>query len=168
MATAPSQARYGNPANYNAIPATRTSGDASALEVDVNGNLLVSLATALSGLVSGAENDTVLVAPYQRSDAFLAIYNSSDASTAAQVKAATSAKSIYLTDIVISVDTAMNVKIQDDTGTPVIYIEPLYLPANSVWSKTFTTPIKWASNKPMMVKASVSGNISVTATGYVI
>ncbi len=42
MANSPSQSKYGNPANYNVTPATRTDGDASALEVDVNGNLKVT------------------------------------------------------------------------------------------------------------------------------
>ena len=35
------QSQSGNPANYNATPATRTDGDASALEVDSKGNLKV-------------------------------------------------------------------------------------------------------------------------------
>lgn len=39
------QSRYGNPANYNTTPDTRANGDASALEVDVNGSLLVTPGT---------------------------------------------------------------------------------------------------------------------------
>ena len=42
---AKSQSRYGNPANYNATPATRTDGDASALEVDATGSLKVALSS---------------------------------------------------------------------------------------------------------------------------
>jgi len=43
-----SKSRYGNPANYNTTPATRTDGDASALEVDVNGNLKVALSSDIA------------------------------------------------------------------------------------------------------------------------
>lgn len=40
---------HGNPANYNASPATRIDGAASALEVDPVGNLMTTLATASAG-----------------------------------------------------------------------------------------------------------------------
>lgn len=43
----PSKTQFGQPANYNSSPATRTSGDASALEVDATGNLKVT-ATSLT------------------------------------------------------------------------------------------------------------------------
>jgi len=43
------QSKFGNPANFNTTPATRSSNDASALEVDSVGNLLISLNTLLAG-----------------------------------------------------------------------------------------------------------------------
>lgn len=124
--------------------------------------------SAIQALIAGIETNSILFSSFRRSDAFHAVYSSADASTAAQVLAATAAKQNYLTDVVISTDTAMNVKLQDDTGTPVVLVGPIYLPANSVWSKTFSTPIPFGVNKKIMVKASVAGNISVTADGYTI
>lgn len=41
--------KNGNPANYNASPATRTDGEDSALEVDEFGNLKSTLATGIAG-----------------------------------------------------------------------------------------------------------------------
>jgi hypothetical protein len=40
----------GNPANYNTTPATRTNGDASALEVDNKGNLRVTEEASYSAI----------------------------------------------------------------------------------------------------------------------
>lgn len=162
----------GNPVKvggkYNASAPTLADGQRGDLQLDANGNTKVTLATALGGLSNGVENDTILVAPFRRADAFQAILTSADASTAAQIKSGTSAKSIYITDIVVSTDTAMNVKIQDNAGTPVVAFGPLYLPANSVWSKSLETPYKVATAADLNFKASVSGNISCAVTGYVI
>lgn len=58
MATAPSQSKYGNPANYNVTPATRTDGDASALEVNSTGSLLVSPGSGASFGSSTADGST--------------------------------------------------------------------------------------------------------------
>ncbi len=46
---AQSRMQNGQPANYNTTPATRTSGDSSALEVDSVGNLKTSAATTTAG-----------------------------------------------------------------------------------------------------------------------
>lgn len=164
----PTQSRNGQPGNYNATPATRSDGDPSGFEFDNKGNVLVNLAVALSGLLSGAENNTILVAPYKRADAFQATFNSADATTRAQVKAGTSSKKIYVTDIEISIGTAMSVKIQDSTASAVILLQSLYMPANSVFSKTFATPLECSTAKDLEVIASVAGNVTVNAQGYVI
>lgn len=153
---------------YQSTPQAITDGDVGPIQVDENGNIKVVFGVPVQAVSNGVEIDSILSMPGRRDDAFQAIYNSADASTAASVKAATAAKSIYITDIVISVGSAMNVTMQDNAGTPIVAIEPLYMPANSVWSKTWKTPIKLATNVALMVKASTSGNISVTATGYVI
>jgi len=131
-----------------------------------NATLAVDIGS--QGLVSGVETDTILVYPARRADAFEATITSANATSATAVKAKTAGKSIYVTDIIISVDTAMNVQLQSDAGTPVVHMEQIYLPANSVFSKTFRTPIQLATNVDLDVITSASGNISVTALGYVI
>lgn len=107
------------------------------------------------------------VAPSRRGDAFQATITSADARSATQVKAATAGSSIYITDLIISTDTAMNIKLQDNTGSPNVLMQPIYVPANSVFSKTFSTPIQVASGKELDVVASASGNVSVTVTGWI-
>lgn len=149
--------------------AINTNGRSSALSVDSNGNLNTSLATALDNIDSnGVESDKVGVSPTRRSDAFQATITSANATSATQVKAKTAAKRIYVTDLIISVDTAMNVQLQDDAGSPAVLMEQVYVPANSVFSKVFSTPLMLAVNQDLDVIASATGNISVTVLGYVI
>jgi hypothetical protein len=100
------------------------------------------------------------------SDSFGVTIASSNATTATQVQAATVGKSIYLTDLVISAESAMTVNLQDSDGTPVI--RNLYFPATSIFAKAFQTPIKVTSAKALNVKSSVAAGISVTATGFIV
>ena len=109
-------------------------------------------------------NDIGNVAMYRRNDAVQATVASADATSATQVVAKVAAKNIYVTDVVISTDTALNVQLQDDAAA--VLMEQIYLPAVSVWSKTFSTPLLVATNQDLDVIASVAGNISVTVTGY--
>ena len=114
--------------------------------------------------LSAGTNNIGYTAMFRRSDAIQATITSSDATAATQVVAKVAAKNIYVTDIVISTDTALNVQLQDDAAA--VLMEQIYLPAVSVWSKTFSTPLMVATNQDLDVIASVAGNISVTVTGY--
>jgi hypothetical protein len=98
---------------------------------------------------------------------FHATITSADASTAVQVLAGTSGKSIYLTDVVISTDSALTLQLEDSAGTPNVLVEDLFMPATSVWSKTWSTPIPVIAGNDLNVLASGAGNISVTVTGYI-
>jgi len=138
---------HGYPGVYNSTFFTLTSGEGSALATDASG---------------------VLISTARRADAFQATITSADATTATQVKAKTASKKIYITDLVISVDTAMSIQLQDDAGTPEVLMEQIYLPANSVFSKAFNTPLVVATNQDLDVITSAAGNISVTCTGYVV
>lgn len=91
---------------------------------------------------------------------------SADATTAVQVLAGTAGKSIYLTDVVISTDTALTAQLED--GAAAALVDDLFLPATSVWSKTWSTPIPVAAGEALNVLTSVAGNISVTVTGYLV
>jgi hypothetical protein len=135
---------------YHATAPTVRDGQNEDIQLDANGNVKVNIIDSLS------DND------------FQATITSANATSATAVKAKTTAKKIYVTDLIISVDTAMNVQLQDDNGSPVVLMEQVYLPANSVFSKTFSTPLVVATNQDLDVVASASGNISVTVTGYVI
>lgn len=100
------------------------------------------------------------------SDSFSIAMTSPNATTAKQVQAATSGKSIYITDIVVSTEAAMTVNLNDSDGTPVI--QNLYFPATSIFGKTFETPIRVTSGKALNVKTSLAAGISVTASGYIV
>ena len=120
---------------------------------------------AIDGVVQTSE---ALSAVYA-TESFQVTVTSANATSATQVKAAGAAgTNIYVTDLVISTDTAMNIQLQDNTGTPVVMMEQMYFPANSIFSKSFKTPLKVTTAKDLNMIASATGNISVTVTGYVI
>lgn len=56
--------QWGNPANYNVTPGTRTDQDPSALEVDVNGNLKVTVGGSGSGVVTVGATATTAAPTY--------------------------------------------------------------------------------------------------------
>lgn len=88
---------------------------------------------------------------------------SADMTTAAAVTdAPTSGQKIVLTDIVISVDTAMNVLIEEETSGADLF--KVFIPANGTVQITPRGKMKLATvNKRVTAKASVAGNIAVTA-----
>ena len=133
---------------YNSTPPTITDSRTHPLQVDVNGNLKVVTSASRSA------------------DAFQSTMTSADAQFAKQVKALTASKSIYITDVVISVGTAMSVQLEDSAAT--VIMEQVYLAANSVFSKSFTTPLKLGSGVGLNAVASTAGNVSVTVSGYVL
>lgn len=103
---------------------------------------------------------------YNSSDGFGETITSPNATTATQVKAATSGKSIYVTDLIISVQDETEVRLQDSDGT--VVVQTLYLPDTSVFSKSFSTALPITASKALNVVTSVATPISVTITGFVI
>lgn len=98
---------------------------------------------------------------------FQATFTSADATSAAPVKAKTVDRKMYILSLVVSVDTAMNVQFQDDTG-PTVLIEGMYFAANGGAHLTWPpeAPLVVNTNEDFDVITSVAGNISVTITGY--
>jgi len=88
-----------------------------------------------------------------------------NATVATQVQAATSGKSIYVTDVVISSSSAMNVQLQDSDSTAVM--EQVYLAANTPFTKTFSTPLLVTASKALNVLSSIAAPLSVTVSGFV-
>lgn len=88
----------------------------------------------------------------------------STAQTDVSVKAAPGAGlSLYITDIVVSTDTAMSVFFEQSTTK--VY-GTLYLAANGGASSHFRTPIKLPANTALTFTSSATGNHSVTVNGY--
>jgi len=83
---------------------------------------------------------------------------STDATGGVTLWSATSGKSHYITDIIVSVDTAMTVSIKD--GTDIIL--EVYLAANGGFIMNFQTPLKGTASTALNVVTSVSGKVSVT------
>lgn len=163
----------------NSTNTTEVVGDA-AEDAAVSGNPLLTggrYDTTARELDNGDVGAIALsvdggVVPGLHAAGWSATLNSADASSATQVKAAGGAgKRYYLTSVVISTDTAMNVKIQDDAGTPNVAIQSIYLAANGgmVYPIPPGSAIQMgADNQDIDVLASAAGNISVTITGFTI
>jgi hypothetical protein len=90
---------------------------------------------------------------------------SSDMTTAAHVTDTPGeGLKLVVTDIIVSVDTAMSVLFEDHTGADLIKV---YMPANSTLQITPRSKMKLAvSGDPLTAKASATGNISVTVWYY--
>lgn len=98
--------------------------------------------------------------PFTSADQHSAVASVTSAPTA-------STKKLVITDIFVSVDTAMNVTFKEETSGTVI-CGPFYLPANG--SAQFTPRSDaWklpVANKKLQVLTSVAGNIMVDAHYY--
>jgi len=98
---------------------------------------------------------------------FQATFTSADAQAATPVKVKTASRKMYILSLVVSVDTAMSVQFQDDTG-PTVLIEQMYFAANGgahlTWPRE--APLVVNTNEDFDVITSGAGNISVTITGY--
>jgi len=95
-----------------------------------------------------------------------ALVASADMTTAAAVTdAPTTGQKLVITDILVSADTAMSVLFEEETsGTDVLKV---FLPANGAAQLTFRSKLKLATaGKKLTAKASVAGNIAVTAFYY--
>jgi hypothetical protein len=136
------------------------------------GSAAIGKLAANSGVDIGDVDVTSLPVAAQDTNYFHATITSADATSATQVKAKTAAKKIYVTSLTISVDTAMNVQLQSDNGTPQVVLEQVYLAANggmALSASDKTLPLFVVNtNEDLDVITSASGNISVTVSGYVV
>ena len=135
------------------------------LNVSASGNLEVDVASALpagTNSVGGTKDDgpqwvSVWGIVGER-------FTSADASGAAAAvsDAPTGGQKLVITDILVSVDTAMRVDFTEETSGD--FLASLYLPENGSAQVTPRSTWKMAvADKQLMVQTSVAGNIAITA-----
>lgn len=90
------------------------------------------------------------------------------AQTNTAIKAAPGAGlKLWVTDIVFSTDTAMNMKLVEDTaGAPVDVWELCYFAANGGMVCNLKTPFSLTANKDLGITSSAAGNHTITVTGF--
>ena len=96
-----------------------------------------------------------------------AILDNADTTTAREIVGAVASRKIYITSLILSVDTAGNYWLEDGDATAVT--GKFYLAANGGVAITFPegTPLNTVTvNKALNVKGSASGNVGVTVTYY--
>lgn len=101
---------------------------------------------------------------YDSSNSFSVTVTSPDARNAQVIQAASSGKSIYLTDIVISTAVNKNVLLEDTSAAAVM--NPIYLTANQPFEHSFNTPLQVTSGRGLNYKANISGTVTITASGF--
>lgn len=102
-------------------------------------------------------------------DCFQSSTISTDATAAKSCKTKTAAKKIYVYTLLISVGTAMSVKIQDDAGTPEVLIPPMSFATNGGAFLVYpeSAPLTVATNQDLDFLASTAGTVTVAVTGRV-
>jgi len=87
------------------------------------------------------------------------------ASAASVTNAPTTGQKLVITDVLISVDTAMRVDLKEETSGTVL--ASLYLPANGTVQFTPRGKLKLATvNKKLQLQTTVSGNVATTVFYY--
>lgn len=143
-----------------AAPATEAKQDTGNTSLATLVAQTDSLEALLGGTGSLKDNGAAWTSVFGVSGA--AVVSADMTAAAAVTDAPTSGQKIVLTDIVISSDTAMNVLIEEETsGTDLFKV---FVPANGTVQITPRSKMKLATvNKKVTAKASVAGNIAVTA-----
>ena len=100
-------------------------------------------------------------------DEWVANDNQSTAQTDTALQAAPGASlSLYVSSVVMSTDTAMNIKLIEDTAGAATVAGPYHFAANGGLAFTFTPAIKLTANKNLGYTSTEAGNHTVTVTGY--
>lgn len=163
------------------VTAANTSGDIAHDSAD-SGNPVKTggKAYAFDGTATGtvvAENDRVnfVTDLYGRQfvEAVHPTFNSagdnqSTAQTNTNLIATVPTFHICITDIIMSSDSAMNIKlVEDEGGTPVDVKGPYYFAANGGMAVSFTSPLKLTSGKSLGYTSSAAGNHTVEVHYFV-
>lgn len=172
---------------YLSASGAGSDGDPFIPAHSVNGTVAVSNSnlTTIAGAVSGTEmqvdivgslpaGSAVVGGTYDAGPSWTSVFGVSGArvtsadmsgSAASVTDAPTTGQKIVVTDVIVSVDTAMRVDLKEETSGTVVM--SLYLPANGVAQVTPRSKLKLATaNKKLQAQTSASGNIAITAFYY--
>lgn len=75
------------------------------------------------------------------------------------------AHTLYITDVLVSVPTPMNVGLYSETTGPLAFV---YLASNGGWAQSFTQPLICSSAQSLRVILSSSGSCSVSVIGFTV
>jgi hypothetical protein len=145
-------------------------GGVSADGAQVMGGAAV---TVLPSAVVDADASRFLVDAYGRilpgtmPEKFEATTNTGNATSAHPIKVKTAGRKMYITTMIISAKTAMDVRIQDDTG-PTVMIDWIYLPATGGFTHNWpdSAPLVVNTNEDLDIITSAAGFVSVYVSGY--
>ena len=93
--------------------------------------------------------------------------NAGTQQTDTEIKAAPGANAaIYLTYLLISTDTILNIELEDEDGNDII--PPLYFAAlGGVNGGIIYPPLELPANKALTYSTSGAGNVTIVASGYI-
>ena len=151
--------------------AIHASGDTGVMSLAVRRDT-PSNTTATAGNYSALINDAdgrLYVNPLPAT-----VFSATTPETAAQTNKSLRAApgvglSLYVTDIFVSNGaTAGSITFSEDVGgTPVVRVQPIYLPINGSQAITLSTPLKITSNKSFGFTSTTVTTHSVTISGFI-
>lgn len=136
-----------------------TSGGGGATTITVTGTLPV----AVQGVVPTYDAGPYWTSSYGVTGS--AVISANITGTTVITDLPTSGQKLVITDVLISTDTAMNILLQEETSG--MTIAKVFLPANGTIQWTPRSKVKLLTvNKRLTAKASVTGNVGITANYY--
>ena len=147
------------------VSQTGTANVAVVSAVPISGTVPVSIATlpALSGTSSVSVVGNVPTYPVKPST-YIQGSAVSTTSGAAFIIITSGANTLYITDLLVSVNTAMSVSLRSATTQ----ISIVYLSTNGGYLHPMVSPMVLGSNQSLTVLQSASGSCSVYAAGYTV
>lgn len=143
----------GNPVKVGAVAKETDSTDPGSVAENDRTNLI-------------ADRNGRLFVNISHPNLWTANNNFAGAQTDTSIKAAPGeGLSLYITDVILTTDTAMNIQLEDGDDADVI--PPLYFAANGGASMNFQTAIRLTANRSLTITSSAGGNHSVLVNGYI-
>lgn len=155
----------------NVVNTVAISGSASVINtvtitgsasISGTGNVTIAGGTAVGLVTTTASHAIIATAHASRFQA----YALATTSAAAGVIIKTSgAHTLYITDVLISVPSPMNVGVYSETTGPIALV---YLASQGGWAQSFQQPLICTTAQSLRVILSSSGTCSVTVQGYTV
>lgn len=139
------------------------TGSIGGSVVVTSGNINVSGTVSIQGVVPTSDAGPHWTSSYGITGS--AVVAASITGTTIITDVPTSGQKLVITDVLISVDTAMNILLQEETSG--MTIAKIFLPANGTvqWTPRSKTKLLTA-NKRLTARSSANGNVGITAHYY--
>ncbi len=138
------------------------------IAVSTTGGLYVASLPAISGTVTApfvTTTASIGVIGTAHASRFQAYALATTSAAAGVIIKTSGANTLYITDVLVSVPTPMNVGLYSETTGPLALV---YLASQGGWAQSFTSPLVCTTAQSLRVILSSSGTCSVSVIGYTV